>query len=98
VLNTYEPSWDEDITPDSLSSSNQGSGGGGRITAAALMANMGSNRWGVAVVDDDGSSLLNDAVCAVTPNLTAADFTAGTVSFPNTGSCLSLTIQLQCAE
>ena len=105
IPNTFSPMWNEDITPTMLpgmirDGAGPGSGGGftTRITAAALMNNMGPARWGIAVVDDDGSAFLNDPVCAVTPALTAANFTAGTVNFPAAESCLRLTIRLECAE
>jgi hypothetical protein len=57
-----------------------------------------NHRWQIAVIDDDGSSQMSDSICALTPQLTSNDFTTGMVVFPSTQSCLSLTIQLVCAE
>lgn len=95
---TLSPTWNESITPRS----NSGSGGGeDGVSASNLMSGSGANssgRWSVAVVDEDSSPTLSDQVCAVTPRLTEADFLAGSVTFPATGRCLSLTLRLTCAE
>jgi hypothetical protein len=69
---------------------------GASFTANALISD--NHRWQISVIDDDGFSPVSDSICAVTPQLTASDFTAGMVVFPSTQSCLSLTIQLVCAD
>jgi hypothetical protein len=83
ITNTLTPVWDETISPGNLN-----------VTANFLT----SQRWGIGVVDDDGGMQVDTPICAVAPDLTAADFTAGTVVFPAAQGCLSLTIQLVCAE
>jgi len=81
VMQTLTPVWNESITTSSS---------GQNITYAILTSPL--DRWAVAVRDEDGNSItLDDAVCSATPRLTAADFLAGTVELPATGSCTGLT-------
>ena len=86
-MDTLTPMWNESITP---------MGNGTRITPNFLVAEAGN--WSVFVGDDDGGPARFENVCEVFPTLTAASFTAGTVSFANVQSCANLTIQLVCAQ
>jgi hypothetical protein len=54
-------------------------------------------RLEVSVTDDD-TCCQGDSMCALTPQLTEADFVAGTVTLPASDSCLKVTIQLVCAQ
>jgi hypothetical protein len=85
MLNTFSPAWNQSITP-----------GNTDLRQDELVAQ--GTPWTVAVVDDDGNALANEPICSVAPRLTDADFVKGTVTFPATQSCTSLTIQLVCAE
>jgi hypothetical protein len=84
-LNTFLPIWNQSITPTNMDLRQNDLVGQG-------------TPWTVAVIDDDANGLLNDPVCSIAPRLTNADFKTGTVTFPPTQSCISLTIQLICAE
>jgi hypothetical protein len=85
ILNTFMPAWNASITPTTRA-----------LTEDLLVSQAGS--WAVAVFDDDGNQTVFEPICTVSPNLTPDDFAAGTVTFPPTQSCLSLTIQLSCAQ
>jgi hypothetical protein len=83
VMNTLAPEWDESIAPTDV-----------KVTQTFLV----SEPWEVKVIDDDFGSTTDDLVCSVAPQLTEADFAAGTVDLPPTRRCNSLTIKLICAE
>jgi hypothetical protein len=85
ILNTTAPVWNQGITPPNVD-----------VTESYLVGQAGT--WAVAVLDDDLNQVTTEPICAVIPHLTAADFAAGTVTFPPMQSCTSLTIQLVCAE
>ena len=83
LMNTLAPVWDESIAPANLN-----------LTQNFLV----SQAWEVTVIDDDGNNAQSDLACSVAPQLTAADFAAGTVALPPTQRCTSLTIKLVCAQ
>jgi hypothetical protein len=85
LTNTTVPMWDQSINPPGMN-----------LTENFLI--MQAGRWSVSVTDDDDGVTTNDLACSVTPHLTATDFTSGTVTFPASQSCLSLTIHLTCAQ
>lgn len=85
ILNTVSPVWNQPLVPTNMD-----------LTSDFLMAQPA--RWTLGVFDDDGTQTLFETMCTVTPHLTAADLTAGMVTFPPTQSCTSLSIQLTCAE
>jgi hypothetical protein len=85
MLNTLSPQWDQSIAPANMD-----------LTTMFLTMKAGS--WAVAVLDDDANQTSFDPICSVSPTLTPADFAAGTLQLPPTQSCLSLSIQLVCAQ
>jgi hypothetical protein len=80
LMNTLTPSWNESITPTPL-------------TAGQLMSQ--AMPWSITVSDDD-ERVTSDLACKVTPELTAAEFTAGEVTFTNVESCTKLSVHLTC--
>jgi hypothetical protein len=83
AFNTTMPAWNQSITP-------------GMNVMAQLLTSQ-SDRWEVAVVDEDQGPAMLDPVCSIAPRLTAADLAAGTVALPvSSPNCSSLTIQLVC--
>jgi hypothetical protein len=80
LMNTLTPTWNESITPTPL-------------TAQELMSQ--AMPWSITVSDDD-ESITSDVACKVTPELTAAEFAAGAITFTNVQSCTKLTVHLTC--
>jgi hypothetical protein len=85
AFNTTAPLWNQSITPPDVD-----------LTTDYLVSNAGI--WGVAVLDDDATQTVTEPICSVMPSLVDGDFSRGTVTFPASQSCTSLTIRLVCAE
>jgi hypothetical protein len=83
LMNTLAPVWNQSIAPTNVD-----------LTESFLT----SDPWEVTVVDDDFGVTANDLACSIAPQLTAADFAAGTVALPPTRRCTALTIKLVCAQ
>jgi hypothetical protein len=55
--------------------------------------------WTLTVYDSDATGFGTgmELICDVSPAVTNAEFTSGTLSFSNVGSCTQLTLSLTCA-
>ena len=86
LLNTLAPVWNQSIVPEA--------------SRGASENFLVSQPWVVSVIDEDFgvTDNGNDLACSIEPRLTAGDFAAGTVTFPTTQRCTSLTISLVCDE
>ena len=89
VMDSYVPTWNQSVTPSNP-----------KITANYLMSQAG--HWSIFVADDDagvgGFQTTYESICSIAPHPTATDFSRGMLTYTNLASCLSLTIQLTCAQ
>lgn len=80
-MNTLAPVWNESITPASPA-----------LPASRLMSQ--AMPWSINLFDEDTSA--DDTICQLSPQLSGAAFTAGTVTL--TGPlCPKLVVNLSCA-
>lgn len=82
VEETLTPAWTDSGTP---------------ATFTATAALLTGGNWSVYVGDGDSGLMINStSVCETTFSPTASDLGAGSLSFTNLASCLSLSLGLTC--
>ena len=81
-MNTVTPTWNESITPNAPP-----------LTASRLMSQ--AMPWSIVLYDEDSGG--DDTICQLNPQLSVANFTAGTATFAGP-LCPSVTITLTCTQ
>jgi hypothetical protein len=87
LTDTLTPAWNANVSPTS---------GGGLMSRTLSTA----GSWTLSVYDQDSTGIGSgmELICAVTPAVTTAQFTSGTLGFSNVGSCNELTLNLTCGQ